>query len=114
MTQQFRQPRGVLDIGLAAGHVLDVLGIEHPDGETGCQDVVNRRPEHASHNVAKKLAAWEYVSEIQRTQLRRTRGGQDEPAVPSLAARPDRGALDPGSCHAYPTSAAAPAGDGHV
>jgi hypothetical protein len=45
VTQQIGQSLSVLDIGLAAGHVLDVLGIHDQDLEMTFEQVLDRLPE---------------------------------------------------------------------
>ena len=45
--QQLGDPLGVLDVGLAARHLLDVRGIDHQDSEAALQQVVDRLPELA-------------------------------------------------------------------
>jgi hypothetical protein len=42
--QQFGQPGGVLDVGLAAGDLLDVVGIDQEDLQVAFQQVEDRLP----------------------------------------------------------------------
>jgi hypothetical protein len=42
--EQLAKPLGVLDVGLAAGHVLHVLGVHEPELEVVFEQVVDRLP----------------------------------------------------------------------
>jgi hypothetical protein len=42
--KQLAEPLGVLDVGLAAGHVLDVLGVNEPELEVVLEQVIDRPP----------------------------------------------------------------------
>jgi hypothetical protein len=44
MPQQLRQPGGILGIGLVAGHILVVTGVDHPQLEGAFQNVVDGLP----------------------------------------------------------------------
>jgi hypothetical protein len=42
--EQLAEPLGVPDVGLATGHVLDVLGVDEPELEVVLEQVVDRLP----------------------------------------------------------------------
>src|SRR5262245_6984315 len=69
MTQQLRDPGGVLDIGFPSWHRLDVLGIDDQELTLAFEHIIDWAPVHASRNLAKKILEWEYGVQIERTRL---------------------------------------------
>src|SRR5215218_3812392 len=67
--EQLAEPLGVLDVGLAAGHVLDVLGVDEPELEVVLEQVVDGLPVDAGglHRNVRDAEPLEPVA--QRQQL---------------------------------------------
>jgi hypothetical protein len=72
--EQPAEPLGVLDVGLAARHILDVLGVDEPELEVVLEQVVDRLPVDAGglHRDVGDAEALEPVA--QRQQLAGDRG----------------------------------------
>jgi hypothetical protein len=68
MTQQVRQPFAVPHVRLAAGHRLDMLGIDQQQRERPFQHVVERLPVHARalHGHVRTLPGRQPVREVQQ------------------------------------------------
>jgi hypothetical protein len=71
--EQLAQPLGVLDVGLAPGHVLDVLGVDQRELEVILEQVVDGLPVDAGglHRHVRDAEAREPVA--QREQICRHR-----------------------------------------
>jgi hypothetical protein len=108
---------GILDIGFAARHALDVLSSEHPDGDGAFQEIKDRFPEYASHNLAKKVLDWEYSREILHRDLRTCLREQLQ-ASPLHSVSPREGPCSQGPGAPYvqdsPSQPQAPGGNDHV
>ncbi len=101
----------------AARHRLHMLRVDEDDVPAFFQQVVDRVPVHAPHNVAQTVINWEYTTEILRSDLR-TRLRDQLQASPPCSVLSHEGSCPQGlgalHVQSIPSSASASGGHRHV